>query len=33
MAVAMEFAVRMENRLTVSALMKPANKTSFAGTL
>jgi hypothetical protein len=33
MIAAMEFAVRMENRLTVSALMTPTNKITFAGAL
>jgi hypothetical protein len=33
MAVAMEFAIRWENRLTVSALMTPVNKPAFAGSL
>jgi hypothetical protein len=29
----MEFAFRMENRLTVSTLMTPTNNKTFAGTL
>jgi hypothetical protein len=34
MPKAMEFAIQeLENRLTVSALMTPTNKPTFAGTL